>query len=155
MNPVILFQHKKLVNYFQNMDNNKQMKIEIEEHDMKSKISPRMSALYFAEKNLNKIQECHKLEERNINSHNSTITRQVPPTEITDNVEQSQLAMENVQVINLNFNQGFNEIKVDEDINEHLMYKRYIGFMHIFRMYELTVIINLETKLVIALIYWE
>lgn len=126
------------------------MKVEIEEHDIKPTISPGVSALYFAEENVDDIQECYKLEEwiHTANSQNSTLTRLELPTEITDNNEQSQLSLENVQVINPNFNQAFNKIKVEKDINlnqplkqlqvvlfrEHLEekiyleYKRYVAF---------------------------
>lgn len=127
------------------------MKVEIEEQDLKSIISSQVSTLCFGEKNPKKIQECHKLDERNQTANGqNTLTRHVLElsTETTGNIKQSQLAVQNIQVMNLNFN----EIKVEQDVNAnqplnelkvmqyreaveektHLMLKRYVVFIYIY-----------------------
>lgn len=144
------------------------MKIEIEEHDIKSTISSQLSVSYLAEDNIDKVQECHKLEgTHTTGSQNNILTRQVLSTEITDNIKQSQLAGENAQFKNLNLNAPLRKIKAEQDINisvnkpfkelkvmlfkenlkekTHMKYKKYVAFM--FNLYVI--------RLVLCCIFWE
>lgn len=106
-----------------------EVKVEIEELDVKSTFLLEKSDLHCTENKLVYSREDHRLENSThhiSNNQNDTVTRQFDLTDLKENVGLLQLPVEDSHKINLAFNQKLNDIKLEQfeencqDTNLHL-----------------------------------
>lgn len=102
---------------FHEFGNLEEMKIKIEEQGIISHTLRQVADFFYYEEKPLVFNECNKVKDETcyiLKSQNNIFMRQVLPSKLTENIEQSQLAVGNLQYMDLDCEEGLNETKVEE-----------------------------------------